>query len=46
MQITIIAGPVGDTICDAKHPGCVIIANDDSSVLPEDMVQVPIRFAK
>jgi fermentation-respiration switch protein FrsA (DUF1100 family) len=46
VQITIIEGPVGNTICDAKHPGCVIIANDDSSLLPDDMVQVPIRFAK
>lgn len=46
VQLTIIEGPVGNTICDAKHPRCVIIANDDSSLLPEALVEVPIRFAR
>ena len=43
-QITIIEGPVGDSVCDATHPPCVILVNDDSSVDPESIVQVPIRF--
>ncbi len=46
LQITIIEGAVGDSICDAKHPPCVIIGNDDSSVDPASVVQVPIRFKK
>ncbi|HEU5301648.1 MAG TPA: neocarzinostatin apoprotein domain-containing protein [Acidimicrobiia bacterium] len=46
VQLTIIEGPVGNTICDAKHPRCVIIANDDSSLLPEAIVEVPIHFRK
>ena len=45
-QITIIEGPIGDSVCDATHPPCVILANDDSSVDPESIVQVPIRFKK
>lgn len=46
VQLTIIEGPVGDSICDAKHPPCVIIANDDSSLLPDAVVAIPIRFKK
>jgi len=46
LQITLIEGVVGDAICDAKHPPCVIIANDDSSIDPASVVQVPIRFKK
>ena len=46
VQLTIMEGPVGNTTCDATHARCVIIANDDSSLLPEATVEVPIRFAR
>ena len=46
MQLTIIEGPVGNTTCDATHARCVIIANDDSSLLSEATVEVPIRLAR
>lgn len=46
VQITVIEGPVGDQICDAKHPPCVILANDDSSLDPSWSVEVKIHFKK
>lgn len=45
MTMQVIAGKVGTSTCDAKHPGCFIIVNDASSTDPASMFKVPISFA-
>jgi Neocarzinostatin family len=46
LQLEVVEGPVGNGICDADHPPCVILVNDDSSQLPEANLQLKIRFAQ
>lgn len=43
--LTITAGAVGTSTCDAAHPGCFIMLNNASSTAAEDMLLVPISFA-
>ena len=45
-QLTIVEGPVGDGMCDAKHAGCFIVVNNASSSDPRDSVIVDITFKK
>jgi hypothetical protein len=45
-QLTIVAGTVGNGICDAKHQGCFIVINNASSSDPRDSVKVEISFKK
>lgn len=44
VQLQIIAGKVGNGICDAAHPGCFILANNASSTDPASNVFIPISF--
>jgi fermentation-respiration switch protein FrsA (DUF1100 family) len=46
LQLEIVEGVVGDGTCDAKHPGCFILVNNESSTDPESSVFVDIKFAK
>ena len=46
VTMTVVAGPVGDGICDADHPGCVIIVNNESSSDPTNSVILDISFAR
>jgi len=45
-QLTIVEGPVGDGVCDAKHAGCFVVVNNASSSDPRDSVIVDITFKK
>ena len=46
LVLEVVEGPVGTEICDAEHPPCSIVFNDDSSQDPDAIVRVPIRFAR
>jgi dienelactone hydrolase len=46
LQLEIVEGVVGDGTCDAKHPGCFILVNNESSTDPENSVFVNITFAR
>jgi fermentation-respiration switch protein FrsA (DUF1100 family) len=46
VTMSVVEGKVGDGTCDAKHQGCVIIVNNESSTDPRDSVVLPITFAK
>lgn len=37
-------GTVGSGLCDATHPGCVIVVNQGGSSTPSASVLVPIKF--
>jgi hypothetical protein len=42
LQVT--TGAVGSGICDATHPGCVIVVNEGGSLAPAASAIVPISF--
>ena len=46
LQLEIVEGVVGDGVCDAEHPGCFILVNNESSRDTENSVFVKISFAK
>ncbi|MSO79415.1 MAG: hypothetical protein EXQ79_07380 [Acidimicrobiia bacterium] len=46
LQLEIVEGQVGDGICDAKHKGCFILIDNESSSDPNDAVFITITFAK
>ncbi|MFM8305425.1 MAG: chlorophyllase/cutinase-like alpha/beta fold protein [Actinomycetota bacterium] len=46
VTMTVIAGPVGNGTCDAKHPGCFIVVVNESSADPANSVLVDLAFAK
>lgn len=46
VTMTVVTGPVGDGVCDADHPGCVIIVNNESSSDPANSVILDISFAE
>jgi hypothetical protein len=45
LQLEIVEGQVGDGVCDATHPGCFILINNESSTDPKNSVFVDITFA-
>jgi len=45
VQLEIVEGPIGTSVCDAAHPGCFIIVNNASSTDPKDSVRIDISFA-
>ncbi len=45
VQLQMVTGTVGTGICDAMHPGCLIVVNNASSTAPTASVRVPISFA-
>ncbi len=46
VQLEIVEGPVGDGICDAQHPGCIVVVNGASSSDPRNSRFIEISFAK
>lgn len=46
VTMTVVTGPVGDGTCDAEHPGCFILVNNESSTDPSNSVFLPISFAR
>jgi hypothetical protein len=44
LQLQIVEGPVGTGICDATHPGCLIVVNNASSTATLSSVRIPISF--
>lgn len=46
VTMTVITGTVGDGQCDAAHPGCFIVVNNESSSDPSNSVLLDISFAK
>jgi hypothetical protein len=45
LSFTVTTGEVGSKVCDATHPGCVIVVNQGGSLVPAATVDVPISFA-
>jgi len=45
VQLQMVEGTVGTGICDASHPGCLIVVNNASSTDPAGSKVVTIRFA-
>ncbi len=46
VTMNVVTGTVGDGVCDATHPGCFIIVNNESSSDPRNSVLLDIAFAK
>jgi predicted dienelactone hydrolase len=44
VQLQMVTGTVGTSICDAAHPGCLIVVNNASSTAPTASVRIPISF--
>jgi dienelactone hydrolase len=44
LPFTVTTGTVGSGVCDATHPGCVIVINQGGSLAPAASVIVPISF--
>ena len=44
LSFTVTTGTVGSGLCDATHPGCVIVVNQGGSLAPAASVIVPITF--
>jgi predicted dienelactone hydrolase len=44
VELQIIAGRVGNGVCDAAHPGCFLLVNNASSTDPASNVFIPISF--
>ena len=44
LQLEMVEGPVGTGVCDARHPGCVVVVNDASSTDPGASVEIPVSF--
>jgi predicted dienelactone hydrolase len=44
LSFTVTTGTVGSGVCDATHPGCVIVINQGGSLAPAASVIVPISF--
>lgn len=44
LQMTIIAGDVGNGRCDATTDDCVIVVNDSSLVTEDAIIRIPISF--
>jgi hypothetical protein len=45
LSFAVTAGTVGSGICDATHPGCVLVVNQGGSLQPAATVVTPISFA-
>ena len=45
LQLEIVEGKVGNSVCDATHQGCFIVVNNASSPDPAASVKLPITFA-
>lgn len=46
VTMTVVTGVVGDGVCDADHPGCFIVVNNESSSDPRNSVLLDISFAQ
>jgi dienelactone hydrolase len=44
LQMQIVAGKVGNGVCDAAHPGCFILVNNASATDVASNVFIPISF--
>jgi hypothetical protein len=44
LPFTVTTGTVGSGVCDASHPGCVIVVNQGGSLAPSASAIVPISF--
>jgi hypothetical protein len=44
VNLQVVTGTVGTGICDAAHPGCVIVVNNASSTDADASVRIPISF--
>ncbi len=44
VSFTVTTGTVGSGVCDATHPGCVVVINQGGSLDPAASVIVPISF--
>ncbi len=44
LPFTVTTGTVGSGICDATHPGCVVVVNQGGSLAPAATAIVPISF--
>ncbi|HXQ75942.1 MAG TPA: neocarzinostatin apoprotein domain-containing protein [Acidimicrobiales bacterium] len=44
VSFTVTTGAVGSGVCDAAHPGCVVVINQGGSLAPAASVIVPISF--
>ena len=45
VELVVIAGPVGNGVCDASVDDCVIAVNDSGILEPEATVRIPIGFS-
>lgn len=46
VQLQMVTGTVGTGICDASHPGCLIVVNNASSTASSASVRIPISFGQ
>ena len=44
VRLQVVTGTVGTGVCDAAHPGCLIVVNDASSTEPTASVRIPLSF--
>ncbi len=44
VQLRMVTGTVGAGVCNATHPGCLIVVNDASSTAPTASVRIPVSF--
>jgi predicted dienelactone hydrolase len=45
LMFTVTTGTVGSGVCDAHHPGCVVVINQGGSLDPAASAIVPISFS-